>query len=453
MTISSSQIYLSIICGLFIVASFIINFSFFITLVKLRRLNRSDKSNFFLTHLIFADFLCAWFILIPSAFGVYNGDYLDIRACHLQLFFVSFYFSITFYGLLALSIERYLKYKYPLSHINFFTKRIKNDDENGAEVTGKSVFHKTLIIILGIWLLNIFIGVIPLFENYNDVSYFVNQSACDYRYENFKWWIHFYFWFSIVCPFLLSIIFFTLTFRLIFQNQVMIDKRKAQAKSKKPMPLSGCSYFCNLLLPRRARKRVAAEKYVSKLHKEKQSNRVSDTTKLPENVSYYAHLINVETLNDEYENNYNNFHVRKLLLVQFKYDTERSKTASFFIITVLTFCLVFPLYVIHFYRTYNSDGTDLDSESVVSKGTYSTFVWLSYLTLIVKTSVCMIHNKFYRYSFYQSANFRGFHGDYDFEVEKFKKEIQHFEAIFLNDNEKRSRKSPQKKKLIDDTET
>lgn len=453
MAIEGAQIFLSITCGLFIVASFVINFSFLITLMKLRRLNRSDKSNFFLTHLIFADFLCAWFILIPSGFGIYNGNYLDMRACHVQVYFVSFFFSITFYGLLALSIERYIKYKYPLTHINFFTQRSFGDNEETAEVSGRSICHKTVLILLALWILNIFIGLIPLFGNINDLQYFVIESACDYKYENFKWWLHIYFWFSIVVPFLASIVFFILTFRLIFQNEQIIRNRQAKVSGlKKARSLNGWSYFCDLLLPRRARKLNAAERYVNNMHKDKPTHRAQDTTKLPENLCYYAHLINIETLDDGQCNIYNDLHVRKQLLVQFKYDTERSKTASFFLIAVLSFLLVFPVYVIHFYRTYSFDGVNADNTETVARRVYTTFVMLSFLTLIVKASVCMIHNKFYRYSLYQSANFRGFHGDYDYEVQKFKREIHQFEALFEDNNKQSRTKKKHHTKLINEYE-
>jgi hypothetical protein len=161
---------------------------------------------------------------------------------------------------------------------------------------------------------------------------------------------------------------------------------------------------------------------------------------LPENLPFYAHLINIETLDDTHENMYNDFHVRKQLLVQFKYDTERSKAATFFIITVLSYCCVFPLFVIHFYRAYNFDGQTYDNPSVVTLGTYSTLVWISYMTLILKSLVCLVHNRFYRYSLYQSVNFRGFHGDYDYEVQRFSKELKHFKKMF-EDDPKREKKN------------
>lgn len=451
MALVISQIYLSVLCAVYIVVSFLINFTFLITLLKLRRLNKSDKSSFFLSHLIFADFLCAFFILIPSGFGVYNGNSLNMDACHLQVFFVTFYFSLTFYGLFALSIERYFKYKYPLSHINFFTKRTSINEE-GTYVPGKSLLHKTLFIIVGLWLLNLFIGFIPMFENFDSVQYFSTQSQCDYRYEDFNWWLWFYFWVSLTIPFLGSVFFFILTLRLIFDNATIINNRKNAVRANlrmKSIKLSKATFFKDLFFPIFAKKRNAAESYVnSQLNCKKSHHRVSDTTKLPENLNFYSHLINIENLEDEYENIYNDIHVRKQLLVQFKYDTERSKTATFFLITIFSYCLVFPVYVIHFYRTYNYDGQNYNNANVVSLGTYSAFVWISYLVLITKSLVCLIHNKFYRHSLYQSANCRGFHGVFDFEVEKFKKEIRAVEDSLSIRTDSKKKSSSSKQKLI-----
>lgn len=453
MAIESSQVYLSIICGIYLIVSFIINFTFLVTLLKLRRLNNGDKSNGFLTHLILADFISALFILIPSGFGVYNGNFLDTRACHLQVFFVSFYLSLTFYGMLVLSIERYYKFKYPLSHINFFTRRTLSD-KLSSHKQSKKVFWKVLLIIFVLWLMNIFIGLIPLFNNMNDLQYFTIQSQCDYRYEDMKWWLWFYFFFSLTVPFCLSMLFYTLTFRLIYENAQIIAKRQNAANpSKRPTKLTPGSFICDLIIPRRTRKKHAAEKYVDrKLNaKNRITPKVSDTTKLPENLPYYAHLINIETLDDTHENMYNDFHVRKQLLVQFKYDTERSKATTFFIITLLSYCLVFPLFVIHFYRTYNFDGTTYDNSNVVSLGTYSTFVWLSYMTLVLKSLVCLVHNKFYRYSLYQSVYFRGFHGDYDYEVQRFNRELKQFKNVFSNSNESKRESKKLKIRLNEDS--
>lgn len=456
MAISVSQIYLSVIVGVFLIVSFIINFTFLVTLLKLRRLNKSDKSNFFLTHLILADFICAILVLVPSGVGVYNGTFLDIRACHLQLYFFTFFFSLTFYGLLALSIERYIKYKRPLAHIEFFTKQSFDEE---IESPSKHIFHKTLGIIVIIWLLNIFIGFIPLFNNYNDVQFFENQSQCGYIYEanGFIWWLWVYFFVSLTVPFIASLMFFILTFRLIFKNAEEINKVQNKMRGKKKqrsINLSAGSYFCNLLFPRLSRKKNAAEKFVSnKLKAESHQYKKKDTTQLPENIVYYQHLINVDHL--EEENIYNNIHVRKQLLIQFKYDTERSKTTSFFIILVLTYLVVFPVFVIHFYRAYNYNGSAAyDSRETVEKTTYATFVWISYLAFILKSMVCLIHNKFYRYSLYQSANFRGFHGDFDYEVKKFVKEIKLFENRLIGTEQKTHKKSRghSQNKLIDSTE-
>ncbi len=453
MAVTLSQIYLSVICGSFIIFSFVCNFTLLSTLIKLRRLNKSDKSNFFLTHLIFADFVSAFFILIPSGFGIYNDSYLSPEGCHVQLFFVTFFFSITFHGLMVLSIERYYKYKYPLSHINFFTKRtVLNED--GLYIPGKSLLHKTLIILLAIWLVDIFIGLIPLFQNLNDVLYFSIQSQCDYKYENFTWWLWFFFWVSLTVPFLISVIFFSLTLKLIYKNAVVINNRQNVARNnmrQKAVVINPSRFFCELFFPSLNKRQRAAEKYVNEYGKEcrehRSGHKVSDTTKLPENVAFYSHIINVESIDNDQENIYNDIHVRKQLLIQFKYDTEKSKTVTFFIITIISYCLVFPVFVIHFYRTYKFNGTKFDNPDVVTRATYTTFVWISYITLFIKSLICLLHNKFYRYSLYQAAQLRGFHGDFDYEVEKFKKEIKMFQNRL---NQPESKKS-QNKKLIDNT--
>ncbi len=450
MAISLSQIYLSVICGAFIILSFVCNFTLLTTLIKLRRLNKSDKSNFFLTHLIFADFLSAFFILIPSGFAIYNDSSLGAQGCHVQLFFVTFYFSITFHGLMVLSIERYYKYKYPLSHINFFTKRTLVN-EQGLYVPGKSLLHKTVLILLVVWLVDVFIGLIPLFRNVDDVQYFSIQSQCDYKYESFTWWLWFFFWVSLTVPFLVSTLFFTLTLKLIYDNAVVINSRQNVARNnvkQRAVYLTAGRFFCELFLPRLNKRQRAAEKYVNELNKECRSHhKVADTTKLPENVAFYSHIINVENIESDQESIYNDIHVRKQLLIQFKYDTERSKTVTFFIITLISYCLVFPVFVIHFYRTYNFDGTNFDNPAVVTRATYTTFVWISYITLFSKSLVCLVHNKFYRYSLYQAAQLRGFHGDFDYEVEKFKKEIKMFQGRLGEPDSKKS----QKAKLIDNT--
>lgn len=450
-----SQIYLSVICAIFLLLSFLCNFTLLITLLKLRRLNKSDKSNFFLSHLIFADFISAFFILIPSGFGIYNGTYLDSRACNLQLYFITFFFSITFWGLFALSIERYIKYKYPLSHINFFTKRT-HVNEDGLYVPGKSIMHKTVLFLVFIWLMNLFIGFIPMFENLNDVQYFVTQSQCDYKYEKFNWWLWFFFWFSLTVPFLGSVLFFSLTLRLIYTNAVQINNRQNVVRANqrlRSMQLKPSTFICELFFPRLHKKQRAADKYINDHNKQCKSHsschKAPDTTRLPENLVYYSHIINVENLDDEYSNVYNDIHVRKQLLVQFKYDTERTKTATFFVMLLISYACVLPLFVIHFYRTYNFSGT-YDDEDVVSRSTYTTFVWISYITLFVKSATCLIHNKFYRYSLYQAANFRGFHGDFDFEVEKFKREIKRSENLYRPLDDRAHKKSYSKKNLIDD---
>lgn len=432
-TLKSSSVYLSVFCAIFIVVSFLFNFTFLITLLKLRRLNRVDKSNLLLTHLIFADFFCAFFILIPSGYGIYSLSQLSTSACHLQLYFITFFFSLTLYGMLALSVERYFKFKYPISHINFFTQRdIKLSDESLKSSGG----HKYVVygIVFALWLLNIFISFIPLFGNYSNVQYFAIESQCDYIYEKFSWWLWLYFWVSIVIPFVVSLVFYLMTIRLIVINARIIEARKNIIRSKnnqKEIKLSTNAFLCEMLLSCVTRRRKVAENVLKAGSQMKINKRgFSDTTKLPDNTIYYSHIINIQNIEDEEHGNRNNdMHVRKQLLITFKYDTERSKTMTFLIITILSFCFIFPVYVIHFYRIYHYDASfgSYDNPSVVSFPTYTAFVWISYLTLFLKSLVCLIHNKHYRYSLYQSANCRGFHGIFEYEIQRLKKDLEKLE--------------------------
>ena len=430
-TLAVSSIYLTIICAFLIIISFLFNFTFLVTLLKLRRLNKFDKSSFFLTHLIFADFVCAFFILIPSGYGIYNQSYLSISSCHVQLYFTTFFFSLTFQGLFALSIERYRKYQNPIAHVNFFTVRHKADETGNFVRVTKHGFV-TVIILSSIWILNIFIALIPLFNNYNNVQYFENQSQCDYQYEVFQWWLWFFFFFCITIPFLGALVFFILTFRLIYKNEIVIHERLNTYRATINLPvktLDRKSFLNELFFPILYWNKKVVDDNLMQNNKRKHTRRVADTTRLPENVVYYSHLVNVESSDGVYDGLTNDIHVRKQLLVQFKYETERSKVATYFYILVISYILVFPVYVIHFYRTYTNgpSATNFDDSGVVGFNTYTTFVWISYITLVVKSLVCLIHNKFYRYSLYQSANCRGFHGTFDYELTKIKNKLNNIE--------------------------
>ena len=455
MAIHASQIFLSIICAVYLVTSFMVNFTFLTTLLKVRRLNKVDKSNFLLTHLILADFICAFFILVPSAYGIYNqGLQVPVDyGCNVQVYFMTFFISMTFYGLLALSIERYFKFKYPISHINFFTKRISLD-EDAAYLPTKRIFHKTIAIILFLWLLSAFIAFIPMFRNIRDVDYFLIESQCDYVYENpgFVWWIWVYFFLAIVLPTFGACCFFTLTLNQIYANAEVINKRQNILRANQRQPaftLSRGEFFLDMFFPFLTRKKTAVRNLEAKLDSARASSaNVSDTTKLPENMVFYSHLISTENLDGEYENVYNDLHVRKQLLIQFKYDTERSKVSTFFLALIVSFGLVLPVFVIHFYRVYNLDYEDA---AVIAnyKNVYSAFVWISYIALLVKSAVCLIHNKFYRYSLYQSANCRGFHGMFDFQVEKIKNELKKIEEkLDKNTNNRDNYSSKSRKSLL-----
>lgn len=388
-TLQASNIFLTIICCLLIIGAFIFNFTFLVTLLKLRRLNRLDKSNYLLTHLILADFICSFFILVPSAFGVYNSGQLEFNGCRIQTFFTTFFLSITFHGLFVLTIERFIRYQFPIWHINNFTKRLRYDEND--QLVSSHQGHKVFIIIAIIWALNIFIAFIPFFQNYNDIQYFAAQSQCDYIYEKFTWWLWLFFWVSLTIPFIGGMVFSLLTLRIIFVTSRKIKMRKTQ-------------YDLDVQGGRRSMR--GAENILEGV----------DITKQPSNKIYYEHLVNPEATE---ETESNDFHVRNQLLAQFKYDTERSKTITFLIILIISYCFVFPLFVIHFYRTYNynTSNATYDDPSVVQRSTYTAFAWISYILLVLKSLVCLVQNRSYRYALYQSANCRGFSGVFDFQKE------------------------------------
>lgn len=395
-TVGKSNIFLTIVCALILIASVIFNFSFLITLLKLRRLNRIDKSNFLLTHLIFADFLCSFFILVPSAYAVYNSNSLGFDGCRVQTFFTTLFLGITFHGLMILTIERFIKYKFPIWHVNNLTKRLEYD--SSERLLTKSSGHKVFIVIGIFWLFEIFFSFIPFFENYDDIKYFKNQTQCDYVYEKFKWWLWIFFWFSLTIPFIVGIIFSILTFREIFINDRKISIKKVILKLNNDEDKDGDK----------------VENFIESL----------DITCQPSNVVYYEHLLE----KTEEENNRNDFHVRNQLMSQFKYTTEKGKAISVFIILIVSYCLIFPVFVIHFYRTYNTSNENYDDISVVSRPVYTSFVIISFFTLVTKSIVCLIQNQYFRNAFGQAANTRGFRGYFDFE-KRFKLAIKRIEKI------------------------
>lgn len=392
--ISTSSIFLSVVCALLVLASIIFNFTFTLLLFKTRRLNRLDKSNFFLTHLILVDFICSLFVIFPSGYGIYKGT-LGFDGCRVQTFFYTLGLSMTFQGLLVISIERWIKYQFPIWHINNFTQRLKFD-ENDNLIT-KVQGHKTFGIIFLVWLLNIFIAFIPFFGNYGDIQYFYSQSQCDYIYEKFNWWLWIYFMIFMTLPFFASLVFFFMAFRKIHNSARIIKMKKAQ-------------YDIDETGRRRnSSERNMAENVIEGL----------DVTRQPGSKIYYSHILDPDSV--EEENEFNDFHIRNQLLALFKYDSEKSKTITFFIITVISYCIIFPIFVIHFYRAYNNtktsaDGT-YDNTALVSRNTYTAFAWISYFTFILKAFLCLTQNKFYRHALYQSANVRGFAGYFDFEKE------------------------------------
>jgi hypothetical protein len=396
--LQDSSIFLTVVCGILLCASFLFNFTFLVILLKMRRLNRLDKSNLFVTHLIVADFLCSFFILVPSGYSVFNSKTLEKDGCHVQTYFTTFFLSLTFQGMLVLSIERWIKYQFPIFHINFFIKRLKYDADERPK--GDRLAWKTLLIILAIWLFNIFIAFIPMFNNFGDIQYFPSQSQCDYIYEKFNWWLWIFFIIFMTVPFLASLVFHALTLRLVILSDRIVKMKKNQFDVDEA---NGRKLRAN-----------QAENFLEGI----------DISRQPSNVIFYSHIL---PLNGEEEENQNNdFHVRNQLLAQYKYNTDKSKVITFVIITIVNYVLIFPLFVMHFYRTYNSNGPNengsYDNPNLFSKGAYTTMAWISYFLLIAKSFVCLVQNKFYRDSLYQSANCRGFNGLFDFQknMDKFK---------------------------------
>jgi hypothetical protein len=398
-TLKSSNIFLTIVATILVVLNFVFNFTFLVILLKTRRFTKIDRSNWLITHLIFADFVCAFFILVPSGYGVYNDNFIPFRACHVQTYFYNLFLGLNFHGLLALSIERFIRYQNPVLHINTFTRRLKYDENDKLVKVGSN--RSTWIvatIIFFIWLISIFVAFVPLFGDIDQIQYFVTQSQCGYLYERFIWWLWLFFWFSMTVPFLLSIVFFTLTFRLIYLAEHKIKMRKAQFELDTTGKRSGLSIN-------------EADHIIQGL----------DITQQPFNKIYYEHIIDTEVPDDQVTIE-NDFHVRNQLLTQYKYDTEKGQVKTYFVCLLLTYILVFPVFVIHFYRSYFFTA-DPDKAGLVVRSTYTGFAWIAYLTLLVKSVVCLVFNDFFRDNLFQSMNRRGFKGLYDFE--KRLKELMH----------------------------
>jgi hypothetical protein len=398
--LDSSSIFLSILCGIFVIFTIVFNFTFLVILFKMKRLFQVDKSNLFVTSMLMVDFLCSFFILIPSGYGVYNDYFLNKPACRLHTWFTTFFFCMTFQGLFLVSIERFLRYKAPIWHINFFTKRIVYDDE-GIPAPANSEFQtlKVLLILLALWLFNIFISFIPIFGNIEDVQYFFSQSQCNYIYENFSWWLWVYFIIFVTLPFIGSLIFFFLALRIAELTRRMTKMNRTQYE-----------------VMENNRKKTLREKNMAEYVVDG-----LDITLQPGNKLYYSHVLDPDRIPEDLQNDVtNDFHVRNELLALYKHDTERGKLITFIVITLVTYCLFFPLMVIHFYRTYNNGNSpdeegSYDDPSVVARPTYTAFVWISYASLLVKSMICLLVNKFYRHQLYQSMNIRGFKGYFDYE--------------------------------------
>ena len=400
--LSSSSIFLSIMCGLLVIASICLNFTFLVILLKTRRLYHVDKSNNLVTSMILVDFIATLFILIPAGYGVYNDYTLNEAGCHCMTWFSTFFLCMTFQGMCLISIERFLKYHKPIWHINFFTKRIVYDEIGNAVNDSASQGVKVFAVIASLWLLNIFIAFIPNFANFKDQQYFYSESQCDYIYEKYRWWLWIYFLIFVTAPFLASLIFFFLALKEAASSDRIVRMKSAQFKIEEDKRRSSLN------------ERNMAENVIEGL----------DITLQPGNKLYYAHILDYDRVPEDLrDNETNDFHVRDQLLMLFKYDSERGKLVSFIIITIVSYVLVFPMFVLHFTRAYNNGNRpdasgNYDDPNLINGSLYTAFVWISYLTLIVKAFFCIVQNKFYRHAFYQSANIRGFKGYFDFENQK-----------------------------------
>ncbi len=114
---------------------------------------------------------------------------------------------------------------------------------------------------------------------------------------------------------------------------------------------------------------------------------------------------------------------KKSILMQFKYKSDVRKTVTFLLITISSYVLIVPVFVLHFYRTKNSTNGNYDDGSLIDWRLYTSFAWLSYLTLLVKSLLCFATNSFYRDAFYQAVNIRGFRGQLHYKTDKNHKNV------------------------------
>jgi len=105
--------------------------------------------------------------------------------------------------------------------------------------------------------------------------------------------------------------------------------------------------------------------------------------------------------------------MKKTSLQLFKYNNEREKTYTFFIIAVLSYIFVFPVLVIHFYRSFNTSGTNYDNNEFIDWKVYTSFVWISYCCLFFKSTICFVVSKFYRSALRQALEIRGYRGNFN----------------------------------------
>ena len=131
---------------------------------------------------------------------------------------------------------------------------------------------------------------------------------------------------------------------------------------------------------------------------------------------------------------------------------DAMKTLIYFIMLILSFIFVFPIYVVHFYRTYSffsiSSTNTTATTSTIATTTisstidydliydlnnpdwtvYTAFAWISYLNFIVKSLVAFIADNYYRDAFYQAANIRGFRGKHHYEYDKKAENVKEIDA-------------------------
>ena len=412
-TLGGDNILLVIACAFIWLFGFCINFTFLVTLLKMRRLNHLDKSNYLLTHLIALDLFITFLVVVPTGYSVYNSNSLSPTGCFVQLFFTTLFITVTFLGLLALNIERYIKYKYPVWHTNTFTVRLQFDDCD--RVIREPCFHIVYAIIGVIWLVGIFVSFIPMFANYGQIQYYETQTQCDYVYERYIWWLYFFFFVIISTPVIIGFGVSMATYRVMHKAERSVKLKRAHFEANNKHSSSGGD------------ERVA---------------KGVDVTLQPFNRFYYSHVLDEEELarlTPDTENESNDFHVRNQLLAQYKYDTERSKYFTFLYLLVINYLLLLPVFIIHFYRASNNTSTtlattttitptsaststtsattDYDNPTLVSRPVYTSFVLVFYMMFVAKSVVCLVQNRFYRYTLYQAANCRGFSGQFDFQKE------------------------------------